>query len=676
MENDSWCSIRSDMSTSVQDNKNLKKKKVNEESNQPEKSNFNQANASPVLINNNKACLVADINKTIIIPNNNINNNKSDNINNVNINDKNNINEKKEEEKNQLVEIIDPYGIIKQDEIDKSLYIMCLHCKEKIKSKLKDINEKFLFNFQNFKCGKYNQFNCITVCPKCRYIQQINQFKSEGESFTCSNPECNYNYLQTLCPIKNCIEMFYFPLKKNFANSPNGLIHAHMVDKIKKNELIMFQKISCFFCFRPIVFYSTELNKNMYYETMPIKCPYPDCQKSFHRIICSNIKCHNIIYKEFGAYRIGQRITCEKCDTKFSKILCVNCLRIIPFEKNEFKYGELICRYNSCSKKNNYAICFHCDQLNYFKDLPQPLIQGWPIQCGNEKCLKFFSIVYCPGCHELNPFSNGDFVFGKPYKCKYTSICSKMFLVLVCSNCWNYSRMIDDIEGKKYTCNKCQTLLANFQCPHCGVNILDKNSFFNFGQLIKCPSCSELFSFFRCYDCKRLIYSKGEILGKRIQCQNCLKYSVNIICPKCSSKITFSRRESDISPGEEIDCPSCQKDFNFGDKLGDGFEKIYDKDLTFVKPLIGSAVNQAIPTEDENYIERRKNFYDNNIKREFTKNNELCILCQTNKKVSVFFPCGHRCTCYKCAVVNFELKKKCPKCNTNSQTIIPKIFNA
>ena len=160
MENDSWSS---DMSTSVQNNKNLKKKKVNEEFNQPEKSNFNQANDSPDLINNNKACLVADINKTIIIPNNNINNNKSDNINNVNINDKNNINEKKEEEKNQLVEIIDPYGIIKQDEIDKSLYIICLHCKEKIKSKLKDINEKFLFNFQNFKCGKYNLVQILNV---------------------------------------------------------------------------------------------------------------------------------------------------------------------------------------------------------------------------------------------------------------------------------------------------------------------------------------------------------------------------------------------------------------------------------------------------------------------------------------------------------------------------------
>ena len=511
-------------------------------------------------------------------------------------------------DKIQTVEIIDPNEIVKQDKDDKSLYIICLHCKEKIKTKLNDIKEKFLFNFQNFKCDKCHKFNFITICPKCKYIQQLNQFKSEGESFTCSNPECNYNYLQTLCPIKNCKEMFYFPLKKNFVNSPNGLVHAHMIDKIKKNELIIFQKISCLFCHRPIVFYSTELNKNIYYETMPIRCPYPDCQKSFHRIICSNIKCHNIIYKELGIYKIGQRMTCEKCDTKFSKILCVNCFRIIPFEKNIFKYGELICRYNSCSKKNNYAICPNCNQLNYFKDLPQPLIQGWPIQCGNKICKKNFNIVYCPSCQELNPFNNGDFVFGKPYKCINNSICSKKFLVLACSNCWNCSRMIGDIEGKKYTCNKCQTLLANFQCAHCGVNILDKNSNFNFGQLIKCPSCSKLFSFFRCYDCKRLIYSKGEILGKKIQCQNCFKFSLNTICPKCKSKISFSKKETDFALGEEINCPSCNEKFNFGDKLRDDFEKIYDEELTFVKPFIGSVVNQAIPNEDENYLERRKHF--------------------------------------------------------------------
>jgi hypothetical protein len=684
-----YFSCRSDESTSIEKQNKGGSKELNlDEKNLPitpssniintttlqNKLNLNEKNnsvqtitPSSIIINNNdKTNLLTYNNTTIIIISNDKNNHNNNN---------NNINEKKEEDKNKPVEIIDPYGIVKQDKDDKSLYIICFHCKEKIKTKLYDIKENFLLNFQNFKCDKCNQFNFITVCPQCKYIQQMNEFKSEGESFTCSNPECNYSYLQTLCPIKNCQEMFYFPVKKNFANSPNGLIHTHMADKIKKNELIIFQKISCFFCCRPIVFYSTELNRNAYYETMPIKCFYPDCQKSFHRIICSNNKCYNIIYKEFGTYKIGQKITCEKCEKNFSKILCVNCFRVIPLEKNIFKYGELECRYKSCSKKNNYAICFYCNQLNYFKGLPYPLVQGWPIQCGNKDCQKFFNIIYCPGCHELNPFSNGDFVFGRPYKCKYTSICSKMFLVLVCSNCWNYSRMIDDIEGKKYTCNQCGTLLANFQCVHCGLCILDKNSFFNFGQPIKCPSCSKLFSFFRCYDCKRLIYYKGKILGKRVQCQNCFKYSVNTICPKCQSKITFSRRDSDITSGEEINCPSCQIKFIFGDKLGDEFEKIYEKDLTCVKPLIGSVVNQAIPTVDENYLERRKNFYDENMKREIQKNNELCIICQTNNKESVFFPCGHRCTCYKCAVVYFEVKKKCPKCNKNSKTIIPKIFD-
>ena len=38
--------------------------------------------------------------------------------------------------------------------------------------------------------------------------------------------------------------------------------------------------------------------------------------------------------------------------------------------------------------------------------------------------------------------------------------------------------------------------------------------------------------------------------------------------------------------GEEISCPSCQQKFNFGDRLGDEFEKIYEKHLIFMKNLL------------------------------------------------------------------------------------------
>ena len=56
-------------------------------------------------------------------------------------------------------------------------------------------------------------------------------------------------------------------------------------------------------------------------------------------------------------------------------------------------------------------------------------------------------------------------------------------------------------------------------------------------------------------------------------------------------------------------------------------------------------------------------------------NNNLCIICQSNNKESIFFPCGHRCSCYKCAVYYYEVYKKCPRCNQNATGIIPKIFN-
>ena len=606
--------------------------------------------------------------------NNSHNNDKNPNQSSNEAINPNNNNMNEEQNENQQIEIIDKDNIIKTD-IDNYKYINCLYCNNKIKTKIQSEKLIFLLNRQNIPCSKCDEINFISVCQKCHCIQQIKGFVSEGEAIKCSNNLCNFEYLSTLCPVKLCSEMFYFFKNKTFFNSPNGIIHIHKENKMKESEQIIFQKISCYYCLRPIVFISTESYRNMYFESMRVKCPYENCQKSFNRLVCSNPRCCNIIYMELGLFRMGQRIKCQKCDNKFSKILCVSCLRMIPLEKNIFKYGPLDCRYNSCSKKNIYAICLHCEQLNFFKNLEIPLIPGLSIQCGNKDCLKLFNIVYCPGCHELNPFPKGDFVFGRPYKCKYTAICSKTFLILICPNCWNYSRMIDDVEGKKYTCNHCSKLLANFQCPHCKACILDKNSFFNFGQMIKCPKCLKLFSFFRCYDCKRLIYSKTEILGKLIECQYCHKNSVNIICPLCKSKISYSKRDSDISNEEEISCPNCQKKFNFDDKLREEFNKIYSNDLIDVKTLIGSTLNYGKPTVDENYLERVRFIHNENTERKI-KRNDLCLICQSNKKESIFFPCGHRCSCYKCAVLYFEVHKRCPKCDQNAEAIIPKIYNS
>ena len=53
---------------------------------------------------------------------------------------------------------------------------------------------------------------------------------------------------------------------------------------------------------------------------------------------------------------------------------------------------------------------------------------------------------------------------------------------------------------------------------------------------------------------------------------------------------------------------------------------------------------------------------------------KLCILCQCNEKESIFYPCGHRHTCYKCSVYYFEVFKKCPRCDKPAEAIIKKIY--
>ena len=52
----------------------------------------------------------------------------------------------------------------------------------------------------------------------------------------------------------------------------------------------------------------------------------------------------------------------------------------------------------------------------------------------------------------------------------------------------------------------------------------------------------------------------------------------------------------------------------------------------------------------------------------------VCIVCYNNLKESVFYPCGHRCVCYNCALIVFEVNKKCPKCNQEAKCIIKKVF--
>lgn len=566
-----------------------------------------------------------------------------------------------------------------------SANILCPHCEKKIfhdkknTKRLRGINVKCLLCFNYF-------FN--TTCPKCKKCWQISKFIDVCETIECPSP-CNNKYLQTPCVIKECSEIINFAPPRN-KNLPDGFIYNHL-------SQLVFQKISCYYCKRPIDYITREVNKiNRYYEGMRIICPYQDCKKEFNRLIC--LKCSSVIIMELGKYIMGTKVKCQNCCFTFSKILCCECLKVNPMEKSSFRYGEYQCRYTSCSKISHIAMCIYCQRMNTFKlNKDQLLIQGQCIECGYDDCNKKFSVVNCPSCHNINPFPNGEYIFGKLYKCKYKAICTKSFMVLVCPKCWTYSRTVEEIEGKKYSCVKCGTLLSNFGCPFCHKSILDKESNYKKGQVMECPYCFKQFSFCRCYDCHKLIYYKQNktILGKSVKCEECEKISVNIICKKCNARISFEDRNNDINIGEKILCPNCKEDFEFTDNTEE--EIVYKKNLSTIDMLRGTPVNFGHPEEDQNYLETQnflyfpgignissshisqdKTAYSTNINMEEEElkviKGKLCILCQCNDKESIFYPCGHRHTCYKCSVNYFEVFKKCPRCDKPAEAIIKKVF--
>ena len=573
---------------------------------------------------------------------------------------------------------------------NKFIFILCQHCNKKIFFK-KNSNGLPLngMNGINIKCpySSCGKVFFLTICPKCKKCQKIPKLIQEGELIKCIySKDCGYEYLQVRCPINNCTDISYFPRPKNYCNSPNGIIYKH-------KSMLIYQKISCYYCFRPIV-YKTEENKiNKYYDSMKVVCPYESCGKIFNRIICPTCSQINII--DNGYYFMGKKIRCIGCKNYFGKILCPKCLKVNPLQKNFFKTGEIMCRYSSHAEISNIINCIHCRRINVFNKVSP--IPGQQIVCSYKDCGKIFNEVYCPGCDELNPFPNGDFNFGTTYKCIY-SFCKKIFQYFVCPNCFTFARTLENMEGKQFICNNCKVLFGNWGCPFCHETILDKNSSLKYGQMVSCPHCQKEYSFCRCYECKKLIFSEENqnILGLSVKCKSCEKHLVNVVCPKCSTKITFLDRLNNMEEGEKVKCNNCKEEFEYTNPKQDMIDDndIYYQNLSVLENNKGDPINFGEGIIDENYLAienlliksdlYKENFDINNNNNNINninendivvkKKNKLCMICHCDYKESIFYPCGHRYACDKCATIFFEVYKKCPKCNEDAQTIIPKIY--
>ena len=568
-------------------------------------------------------------------------------------------------------------------------FLYCEFCKSKIFMKIhpdSNLIEYNGINGYNIKCpykscGKIFYF---TICQKCKKKQKLKKFIKEGNIIICKY--CNFQYIQVHTPIKYCTDISYMEKKKINSNFPSGIIITH------KNE-ILYQKINCFYCLRPIVYASTKNHLNKYIEGQKVKCPYEDCGKLFNRIICPF--CYYEIYINDGYYEMGSLIRCNFCKMHFGKIICIHCKKINKFQ-DKFKLGHLKCGFANCLKESNLVNCIFCKQLNIF-DL-NFYINGKTIKCGY--CKNLFNEILCPYCRQINPFPLADFSFGKIYKCQYLT-CMKQFQFFICPKCLNYSFSKDLVEGQKMNCDKCKIRFMNIECPFCKLNVIIYNSNFKIGQMIKCPNekCGKIYSFISCSKCKKIIFSRENenLCGKAIKCPyyNCKNYTVSIICPLCKVNIIFENEKKSFIEGEDITCKKCKNKYEFHQN-----NEVNFKEIIYLKEIEGKTIDYGFGEVDENYLAiqelfygfnktKNKKFYlsitnstlneeNNIIKNNFKEKNNLyykdCIICHNNIKESVFYPCGHRCTCYNCAVITFGVTKKCPKCKKEATCIIKKVY--
>jgi hypothetical protein len=563
-------------------------------------------------------------------------------------------------------------------------FIYCEFCQNKKFMKIHPTAEEYngLDGF-NIRCPYQSCQNVFyfTVCMKCHRAQkQRNQIK-EGQAIKCIYKDCNCQYIQTHTPKEFSADIINIEKPKHHSNFPIGIMFTH------KKE-ILYQKISCYYCSRPIVFSSTREYRNQYWEGQKVECPYQDCKKAFNRIICPF--CCEEIYINDGWYEMGSIIKCNFCKKTFGKILCPSCQRMNVCDK-KFKLGLMNCGFNKCLNENVLVNCVFCRKMNIFEK--NTSINGQTIKCGY--CKNTFNEILCPYCREINAFPLADFSFGKLYKCQYLT-CLKEFQFLICPKCLTYTYTNDRAEGISYKCDKCQVKFMNFGCPFCKSNIIIQSSSFKIGQMIRCPSekCHKIYSFISCSKCQKLIFSKENenFCGKAVKCpyQNCKSYTLMLYCPLCEVRTIYTGKKSSLNEGESICCENCKKNYIFQKN-----NLLYQGNLKVLEQIEGRKIDFGVGQVDDNYLAIQELFFDdvkykcpsvfeseysdqvlkekNNIVKNFNTLGE-CIVCHNNLKESVFVLCGHRCVCYNCAVIVFAVTKRCPKCDKEASCIIKKIY--
>jgi hypothetical protein len=568
------------------------------------------------------------------------------------------------------------------------------------------------------ECGEF----FMTRCSLCKKENKIEKRIQETEPITCPVPKCGHSYFHFKYPYLDEPQPNTFKKPDQYKNFPDGITFS-----LKGKAT--FQKINCVACYRPIVFF-----KGKYFECQSITCPYPNCQKEFNRTICPKCFCENNFirtrkqlpssssllsesmtnsiscrfnnsgeyYYSGPRYIMGSKVICHNCGEQYSKLFCYACQSTSVVTK-DLEGLFLSCGFEKCGKSFQFINCIFCYRMNVFpsqdripSDKSNLSFQGKldtreGIKCGYADCGKTFHKISCPHCKKFNLFPNNEFIYGKKYSCQYF-YCRKYFVVYYCPECKHGLTTVGGKEGWKIICGKCDTCLANWKCCFCEKNIIDKNSKLQSAQMIRCPNkqCLKVYSFVSCMNCKSIIYSKENesLEGTIADCPNCREKFALIRCVHCSTLI-LTLNKTEVNMNEDKTCKNCGQSFKPKDSIN---KTIYEsKDMTVLEPVTGTAINIGTPETDVHEVELENSFIKCNQYNECSticsvghsvnqfahvasKGEKTCIICQSGPGESVFIPCGHRCVCYNCAVMQLNTFKACP-CGKFARGIIKKIFD-
>jgi hypothetical protein len=268
------------------------------------------------------------------------------------------------------------------------------------------------------------------------------------------------------------------------------------------------------------------------------------------------------------------------------------------------------------------------------------------IQCPNKECSKIFSMISCPKCSKLNYSNEKQAIFGKVIHCKENN-CNCFFTSIPCPNCstFNFSMKNDGSENnnENFECGKCKTNFKfnNEEYKNNALKNIYKGNF----TIIKDIE-GDIFA----HGIENMddnYYDKEKTFKKIDKIYNNNNNHNN----DNNSSIIFYNRDSNNENSISVN------------KKNDTFN-LHLSQISTISNIIESYNNSNSLSSFIKYMQDKQ--YKNNTRE--------CIFCQGISE-SVFVPCGHRCTCYSCAILYFQIYKKCPYCNKEARTIIKKVFD-